>query len=354
MVDTAPRALPSEQHVALFDAACPPARGLPRPARRLDCGGPLTEGPCSLATRSSSPSRSTAACSRIATARSFRSSRRRSARPRRAATRRALRWFTSTRATRTARTAATAAIYAEIIRQIRARSPILIQTTNGIGVRRDPATGQFIWPTDSERLGLLDLEPPAGPVRHRRGLGGLPQPGRRLSRGNAVRELARAAEDRRSRRSTRRARRSSTKSSRRARCIGCCVTPTKGCSTDDRDNVWLLHGGGFGATPPIARNVLFAIDEGLRLFPRAIWGVTATGRDMFRIVTLGLSLGCDLVRVGFEDGIHLPDGTRRARQQRDGCAPLRASRRSTASRPRQWTKRARGSGSRRDGWSQRS
>jgi 3-keto-5-aminohexanoate cleavage enzyme len=76
--------------------------------------------------------------------------------------------------------------------------------------------------------------------------------------------------------------------------------------------VWLLHGGGFGATPPIARNVLFNIDEGLRLFPSAIWGVTATGRDMFRIVTLGLSLGCDLVRVGFEDALHLPDGTRAA------------------------------------------
>src|SRR6187200_1668835 len=50
-------------------------------------------------------------------------------------------------------------IYAEIIREIRKRSPILIQTTNGIGVRRDPATGQFIWPTDAERLGLLTLDP---------------------------------------------------------------------------------------------------------------------------------------------------------------------------------------------------
>ncbi len=87
----------------------------------------------------------------------------------------------------------------------------------------------------------------------------------------------------------------------------------------DRDNMWLLHGGGFGATPPIARNVLFAIDEGLRLFPRAIWGVTATGRDMFGIVTLGLAMGCDLVRVGFEDGIHLPDGSVASRQQPDGA-----------------------------------
>jgi fumarylacetoacetate (FAA) hydrolase len=41
----------------------------------------------------------------------------------------------------------------------------------------------------------------------------------------------------------------------------------------------------------------------------AIWGVTATGHDMFRIVTLGLSLGCDLVRVGFEDALQLPDGS---------------------------------------------
>jgi 3-keto-5-aminohexanoate cleavage enzyme len=76
-----------------------------------------------------------------------------------------------------------------------------------------------------------------------------------------------------------------------------------------RDNMWLLHGGGFGATPPVARNLIFSIDEGLRMFPRAIWGVTGTGRDMFKMVTLGLSMGCDLVRVGFEDGIHLPDGS---------------------------------------------
>src|SRR6202012_5916485 len=68
-----------------------------------------------------------------------------------------------------------------------------------------------------------------------------------------------------------------------------------------RDNMWLLLGGGVGSTPSVARNGLFSIDEGLRLFPRAIWGVTGTGRDMFRIVTLGLSLGWDLVRVGFED-----------------------------------------------------
>jgi 3-keto-5-aminohexanoate cleavage enzyme len=30
---------------------------------------------------------------------------------------------------------------------------------------------------------------------------------------------------------------------------------------------------------------------------------------MFPMITLGLSMGCDLVRVGFEDGLYLPDGT---------------------------------------------
>ncbi len=40
----------------------------------------------------------------------------------------------------------------------------------------------------------------------------------------------------------------------------------------DRDNVWLLHGGGFGATPAIARNVLFAIDEGPAPLPEGDLG----------------------------------------------------------------------------------
>jgi 3-keto-5-aminohexanoate cleavage enzyme len=77
----------------------------------------------------------------------------------------------------------------------------------------------------------------------------------------------------------------------------------------DRDNVWLLHGGGYGAVPAIARNLIFNVEEGLRYFPRAIWGMTSTGRAMFPMITLGLSMGCDLVRVGFEDNLYLPDGS---------------------------------------------
>ena len=200
------------------------------------------------------------------------------------------------------------AIYSEIIRQIRARSPILIQTTNGIGVRRDPATGQFIWPTDSERLGLLDLDPPqdlfgiaAGSADFYNPEGGYPEEVPYVNSPALLRQTIQAVYEKGSALEY-----EVTEASTLHRLLR---YANEGLFDRHRDNMWLLHGGGFGATPPVARNVLFGIDEGLRLFPNAIWGVTATGRDMFRIVTLGLSLGCDLARVGFEDGIHLPDGS---------------------------------------------
>jgi len=201
-----------------------------------------------------------------------------------------------------------AATYGEIIRQIRVRSPILIQTTNGIGVRRDPATGQFIWPTDKERLGLLDLDPQqdlfgiaGGSADFYNPEGGYPEEVPYVNSPALLRQTIQAVYAKNSALEYEIVEASSLHRLMRY--------ANEGLFDRDRDNVWLLHGGGFGATPPGARNVLFNIDEGQRLFPRAIWGVTATGRDMFRIVTLGLSLGCDLVRVGFEDGIHLPDGS---------------------------------------------
>lgn len=200
------------------------------------------------------------------------------------------------------------AIYAEIIQEIRARSPILIQTTNGIGVRRDPATGQFIWPTDAERLGLLQIEPrqdlfgiaggsadfyhPAGGYREETPYVNSPELLKQtiqtvyamesaleyeIVEASSIHRLLRYAEE--------------------------------GLFDRDRDNVWLLHGGGYGAVPAIARNVLFNIEEGLRYFPKAILGVTSAGRQMFPMVTLGLSMHCDLVRVGFEDNLNLPDGS---------------------------------------------
>ena len=212
------------------------------------------------------------------------------------------------------------AIYAEIIRQIRARSPILIQTTNGIGVRRDPATGQFIWPSDSERLGLLEIDPPqdlfgiaGGSADFHNPNGGYPEETPYVNSPQLLRRTIEAVYAKGSALEYEIVEASSLHRLMRY--------AEEGLFDRHRDNIWLLHGGGFGATPPVARNVIFNIDEGQRMFPQAIWGVTATGRDMFRIATLGLAMGCDLVRVGFEDGIHLPDGT----VARDNAEMVRAA-----------------------------
>lgn len=199
------------------------------------------------------------------------------------------------------------AVYAEIIRQIRSRCPILIQTTNGIGVRRDAKTGGFIWPTDEERLGLLGLEPrqdlfgiAAGSADFYNPEGGYPKETPYVNSPELLRETI-----------------------QKVYAMGTALEyevveasslhrllryADEGLFDRHRKNIWLLHGGGFGSTPPIARNVMFAIDEGLRLFPQAIWGVTGTGRHMFPLCTLGVAMGCDLVRVGLEDSIHLPNG----------------------------------------------
>jgi 3-keto-5-aminohexanoate cleavage enzyme len=212
------------------------------------------------------------------------------------------------------------AVYAEIIRQIRARSPILIQTTNGIGVRRDPATGQFIWPSDSERLGLLAIDPQqdlfgiaGGSADFHNPEGGYPEETPYVNSPQLLKRTIEAVYAKGSALEYEIVEASSLHRLMRY--------ADEGLFDKDRPNVWLLHGGGFGATPPVARNVIFNIDEGLRMFPRAIWGVTATGRDMFRMVTLGLAMGCDLVRVGFEDGVHLPDGT----VARDNAEMVRAA-----------------------------
>jgi 3-keto-5-aminohexanoate cleavage enzyme len=200
------------------------------------------------------------------------------------------------------------AIYSAIISKIRARCPILIQTTNGIGVRRDPITGSLSWPSDAERLGILNIEPKqdlfgiaTGSMDYYNPEGGyigetpLVNSNELLRRtietvyslGAALEyEIIEASSLHRLRR-----------------------LAAEGVFDHNRDNIWLLHGGGYGSTPPIARNVIFSIDEGIRLFPNAIWGITGSGHDMFKLGTLGLSMGCDVVRVGFEDGIHLADGT---------------------------------------------
>jgi 3-keto-5-aminohexanoate cleavage enzyme len=200
------------------------------------------------------------------------------------------------------------AIYAEIIRQIRLKSPILIQTTNGIGVRRDADTGQFIWPTDAERLGLLEIEPrqdlfgiAGGSADFYHPEGGYFNETPYVNSPDLLKQTIKAVYAMGSALEYEIVEASSIHRLLRY--------SEEGLFDRERDNVWLLHGGGYGAVPAIARNLVFNVEEGQRYFPKAIWGMTSTGRAMFPMIALGLSMGCDLVRVGFEDNLYLPDGS---------------------------------------------
>lgn len=200
------------------------------------------------------------------------------------------------------------AIYAEIIREIRARCPVLIQTTNGIGIRRDPKTGGFIWPSDEERLGLLNIQPApdlfgvaAGSADFYHPEGGYLNETPYVNSPEFLKQTIQAVYARGSALEY-----EVVEASALHRLLR---YAEEGLFDRHRDNIWLLHGGGYGAVPAIARNLLFNVEEGLRYFPQAIWGMTSTGKAMFPMITLGLSMGCDLVRVGFEDNLYLPDGS---------------------------------------------
>lgn len=199
------------------------------------------------------------------------------------------------------------AVYAETIRRIRERTDILIQTTNGIGVRRNASTGELTWPTNEERLQLLDITPQqdlfgiAGGTMDFYNPGG-GYPGETpyinstellkgiipsvLQRGAALEvevteasifhKLARLADE--------------------------------GVFDRNARNLWFLHGGGFGATPPEPRAMQFSIDTGLQAFPNNPWGIVGTGRDQGWITAYGIACGCDTVRVGFEDSLYRGNG----------------------------------------------
>ena len=82
----------------------------------------------------------------------------------------------------------------------------------------------------------------------------------------------------------------------------------EGVFAPDDPKVWLQLSFGFGGMPATARMVVNAQDEAQRLFPKLKWEVLGAGRIQFRIGAIGMLMGCDFVRVGFEDNIYLPDG----------------------------------------------
>ncbi len=198
-------------------------------------------------------------------------------------------------------------VFGDIIRRIRDKCDILIQTTNGIGVHREPATGRLVWPTDEERLGLLSIEPrqdlfslAGGSWDFYHPEGGYLGPASFMNTEDLIRKNIRGV--------------LATGAPIELEIVEIGFLAKlrrladEGVFAPDDPKVWLQLSFGFGGMPATARMVVNAQDEAQRLFPKLKWEVLGAGKIQFRIGAIGMLMGCDFVRVGFEDNIYLPDG----------------------------------------------
>lgn len=198
-------------------------------------------------------------------------------------------------------------VFSDIIRRIHDKCDILIQTTNGFGVRRDPKTGEFVWPGDDERLALHHVEPKqdlfsiaAGSWDFYHPEGGYPGTvsyvnSERLLQENIRAVLARGAS-------------LEFEITEVSQIHKLHRYAEEGVFDRNTRNLWLDYCLGFGAMVPTVRTLALAMEDGQRLFPHWKTEVLATGRDQFPMNTVGVLVGCDIVRVGFEDNIYLPNG----------------------------------------------
>ena len=199
------------------------------------------------------------------------------------------------------------AIFGAVIRAIRKETDILIQTTTGIGVKRDRVTGEMKWASHEERLQLLSIDPPQDLVTVAMGTWDFLHPA-----GNqpVARTYQNTPDFLRSNIAAINTRGLSWEMEIAE--VGFLHNAMRiaeeGAFDPRAENFWLDYLLGYGAMPATARQLVFVSEEGKRLFPQAKWEVNATGQDEFPMNVVGLGLGCDIVRVGFEDSLFLPDG----------------------------------------------
>jgi 3-keto-5-aminohexanoate cleavage enzyme len=198
-------------------------------------------------------------------------------------------------------------VFSDIIKRIRDKCDILIQTTNGFGVRRDPQTNEYVWPNDAERLALHTVEPKqdlfsiaTGSWDFYHPAGGYPGTVSYVNSEHLLQQNIKSVLKRDASLEFEITEVSQIHKLKRYTEEGVFDYNTK--------NLWLDYCLGFGAMVPTVRTLALAAEDGARLFPHWKWEVLATGRDQFPMNTVGVLMGCDIVRVGFEDNIYLPNG----------------------------------------------
>jgi 3-keto-5-aminohexanoate cleavage enzyme len=199
------------------------------------------------------------------------------------------------------------ALNREIIRRIREKTNLLIQSTNGIGYRTDPATGAYVFPGDEERLALLNLDPApdyygamAVSIDFYDPYGGFPAEASFPNSGRFLQETIQTVYGR-----------------------GSTIEfEIPHVTALHRLNRYLAAEGIDPASPFIAflyplmpsfvpdnRTFMYLQDEARRMFPNAIRNCCGDGPNAFEAITLALALGFECVRVGFEQSLYLADGS---------------------------------------------
>ena len=198
-------------------------------------------------------------------------------------------------------------MFKEIIMRIRDKCDMLIQTTNGIGSKKDPVTGKIIRPTDDERFGVLQLEPKQDLFSIAGGSWDFYHPGvpgkNEFSFANST-EFLRKYVPAALKRGALEFEITETSALNKLRRLA-----DEGVFNSWKDRYWFDLCLGFGGMPATPRALVQTVDEMERLFPGAPWEICATHTDQFPLSTMALLMDCDIVRVGFEDNIHLPDGS---------------------------------------------
>lgn len=198
-------------------------------------------------------------------------------------------------------------IFRETIKLIRERTDILIQTTNGIGARKDKKTGEWIRPTDEDRLALLNLDPrpdlygaAIGSTDFVHPYGGQPNDRPFLNNGEWLGKAIRHAH---AEGSTIEFEVVHIPALHRLRKFA-----DEGLFDPDADYLWFIHGGGIANCPGNPGYIIHTIEQQRLLFPNARIGVMGAGPHQFPLAAVGLADGCDSVRVGLEDNLLRANG----------------------------------------------
>jgi 3-keto-5-aminohexanoate cleavage enzyme len=194
-------------------------------------------------------------------------------------------------------------VFSSIIAGIRAKCDALIQTTTGMGMN-----SVQIRPTEDERLALLSVQPPQDLTTVALGTWDIWRPyGGHNKKDTTYRNTPEFL-----RRNIRAILERGIPWELEIADIGFLANAMRlaeeGVFDKSATDFWLDYCLGFGGMPADARTLVFAQEQGRRLFPQAKWAVVATGSDQFPMSILAASMGCDIVRVGFEDNIYLPNG----------------------------------------------